>query len=160
MGQNIYAECLRSLYQWILMKFNRLIGLLAIFALIIPMVSAGSVESGNNVTTLDLPQANGFITREYYTITQGETDSYSCNVPVGTSTLQFDLDWFTPDYSLRLNIYRPDGSLYGSYHDDDDGREPDGRIYLKISNPASGLWKFKVYGERVTGTQLYAFSYF
>lgn len=159
-GQNIYAEHPRSLYRWILMKFNRLIGLLAAFALIIPMVSAGSIESGNNETALDLPRADGFITREYYTITQGETDSYSCSVPVGTSTLQVDLNWFTDDYSLRLDIYRPDGSLYGSYHDDDDGRKPDGRIYIGISNPASGLWKFKVYGERVTGTQLYAFSYF
>lgn len=142
------------------MKFNRLIGLLAAFALITPMVSAGSIESGNNETALDLPRADGFATREYYTITQGETDSYSCNVPVGTSTLQFDLDWFTPDYSLRLNIFRPDGSLYGSYHDGDDGRKPDGLIGFKISDPVSGLWKFKVYGERVTGTQLYAFSYF
>ncbi|KAF5042297.1 hypothetical protein DSECCO2_514060 [anaerobic digester metagenome] len=142
------------------MKLNRLIGLLVAFAIVVPMVSAGSIEIGENEATLDFPRADEFATREFYTIKQGETDSYSCNVPAGTSTLQLDLDWFTPDYSLRLNIFRPDGSLYGSYHDDDDGRRPDGQICLGISNPAPGFWTFKVYGERVTGTQLYAFSYF
>lgn len=142
------------------MKFNRLIGLLAIFALIVPMVSAGSIECRENEITLDFPRAGEFTTREYYTITQGETDSYSYNVPVGTSTLQVDLNWFTPDYSLKLDIYRPDGSLYGSYHDGDDGRGPDGQIRFGIHNPASGPWNFKVYGEQVIGTQLYAFSYF
>ncbi|WP_292519178.1 hypothetical protein [Methanoculleus sp.] len=142
------------------MKFNRLIGLLAIFVLIIPMVSAGSTGSERNEAVLGLSQADEFTTRGGYIITQGETHSHTCSVSAGISVLQVDLNWFTPDYSLKLDVYRPDGSLYGSYHDDDDGCEPDGQIRFGISNPVPGFWNFKVYGERVTGIQLYALNYF
>ena len=142
------------------MKLNRLIGLLVVFAIVVPMVSASNVGNENSEAVLDLPRADEFATRGGYIITQNATNSHTCSVSAGTSVLQVDLNWFTPDYSLRLNIYRPDGSLYGSYHDDDDGREPDGQIRFEISNPVPGLWKFKVYGERVTGTQPYVFNYF
>jgi hypothetical protein len=142
------------------MKFNRLIGLLAIFVLIVPMVSAGSIGSGNGEVTLDLLQADESTICGYYAITQGEIDSHSYSVSTGTSVLLVDLDWFTPIYSLRLNIFRPDGSLYGTYRDGDDGRAPDGWIQCEIPNPVPGAWKLQIYGERVTGTQPYALNYF
>jgi hypothetical protein len=142
------------------MTFNRLIGLLAVFALIVPMVSAGSIGSESSEVLLDLPQADEFTTRAYYTITQGETDTHGYSVAAGTSVLQVDLNWFTPSYSLRLDVYRPDGSLYGSYHDGDDGRDPDGQIRFEIHNPVFGSWTFKVYGESVTETQLYVLNFF
>jgi len=132
------------------MKFNRLITLLVVFSLIVPMVSAGNIEQCG-VASNPLDSA----TRTAYIITQGETDYHTYSVSPGTSTLSVDLNWFTDDYSLTLSIYRPDGSRYGYYHDLDDGGYADGRITLRINNPASGSWTCAVYGEDVTGTQPY-----
>ncbi|MGB4143744.1 MAG: PPC domain-containing protein [Candidatus Methanoculleus thermohydrogenotrophicum] len=159
-GTEYLSKISSKSYRWILMKFSRIIGLLAAVALIAPMVSAGGIGSGNDEVALDLLQADESATRAFYTITQGETDSHSYSVPAGTSALQVDLNWFTPDYSLKLDVFRPDGSLYGSYHDVDDGSYPDGEIRFEIPNPVSGPWMFKIYGERVTGTQLCVLNFF
>ena len=138
-------------HRWILMKISRVIGLLAVVAFIVPVVSAAGIGNENDGVAGLLSQADGYGTREYFTITQGETDTHLLNVPAGMSLLNVYLNWFTPDHSLRLEIYRPDGSLYGSYHDNYGGRL-DGRIRIDISSPASGTWRLKVYGESVTGT--------
>lgn len=138
-------------HRWILMKISRVIGLLAVVAFIVPVVSAAGIGNENDRVAGLLSQADGYGTREYFTITQGETDTHLLNVPAGMSLLNVYLNWFTPDHSLELEIYRPDGSLYGSYHDNYGGR-PDGKIRIDISSPASGTWRIEVYGESVTGT--------
>jgi len=140
------------------MKFGRIIGLLAVLVLIVPVASAGSIESENSGAALNLPQVDEFGTRAYFSISQGELDYHSYFVSSGASSLSVDLNWFTDDYSLRLGIIRPDGSLYGYYYDCDDGVIPNGRFRLTINNPASGFWTFTVYGESVTGTQPYSFN--
>lgn len=140
------------------MKFNRFIGLLVVFVIVIPIVSASSVGSGNSETMLNLPDADGSATRAAYTIESGETRYHGYYVSPGASSLSIDLNWFTGDYSLKLGVIRPDGSLYGYYHDDDGNDSLKGRIYLTISNPTSGSWTFTVYGEDVTGTWPYDFS--
>ena len=144
-------------HRWILMKISRIIGLLAVVAFIVPMVSAAGIGNGNDRVAGLLSQADWYEIREYFTITQGETDTHLLNVPADMSLLNVDLNWFTPDHSLRLEIYRPDRSLYGSYHDNYGGRL-DGRIRIDISSPASGTWRLKVYGESVTGTIPYALN--
>ena len=135
-------------HRWILMKISRVIGLLAVVAFIVPVVSAAGIGNENDGVAGLLSQADGYGTREYFTITQGETDIHLQAVPTGISLLNIDLNWFTPDHSLKLEIYRPNGSLYGSYHDDSGGRL-DGRIRVDISSPASGTWRLSVYGESV-----------
>ncbi len=139
------------------MKINKLIGLLVVFALIVPMASAGTIGNETDRDNEDLPQEKEFATRAAYTITQGQTNYHGYYVAPGTSTLSVDLNWFTDDYSLKLGVFRPDGSLYGYYYDD----EVDylkGRIYLTINNPASGFWTFTVYGEDVAGTWPYVIN--
>ena len=144
-------------YRWILMKISRVIGLLVVVAFIVPMVSATGIGSENDRSVGLLSQMDGYGTREFCTITQGETDTHLFNVPAGMPFLNVDLNWFTPAHSLRLEIYRPDGSLYGSYHDNYDGYL-NGRIRVDISSPASGTWSLIVYGESVTGTIMYALN--
>lgn len=140
------------------MKFNRLIGLLAVFIIVVPMVSASSVGSGNSEAVLDFPQADESAARAGYMIKSGETHYHGYYVSPGTSSLLVDLNWFTDDFPLKLGIFRPDGSLYGYYYDEDGDDNLDGRIYLTISNPASGSWTFTVYGENVPGTWPYVFN--
>ncbi|MDI6866925.1 pre-peptidase C-terminal domain-containing protein [Methanoculleus sp.] len=139
------------------MKISRIIGLLAVVAFIVPVVSAAGIGNENDGVAGLLSQPDEYGICEYFTITQGETDTHLFNVPAGMSLLKVDLNWFTPDHSLRLEIYRSDGSLYGSYHDNSDGRL-DGRTRVDISIPASGNWRIKVYGESVTGTIPYALN--
>lgn len=55
------------------MKFNKLIGLLVVFALIVPMASAGTIGNETDRDNEDLPQEKEFATRAAYTITQGQT---------------------------------------------------------------------------------------
>lgn len=91
--------------------------LLAVVAFIVPVVSAAGIGNENDGVAGLLSQADGYGTREYFTITQGETDTHLLNVPAGMSLLNVDLNWFTPDHSLELEIYRPDGGLYLEYQD-------------------------------------------
>ena len=93
------------------------------------------------------------------TITQGETDWHSLDVPSGKDELWVDLDWGDTSDSLTLTIYPPDGTVLGPYHDADDGKN-DARIALCISKSGglpSGTWNFKMYGERVQGVEDYSF---
>jgi len=139
------------------MKISCIIGLLAVVAFIVPMVSAADIGNENDGVAGLLSRVDGYGTREYFTITQGETDIHLFNVPAGMSLLSVDLNWFTPDHSLKLEIYRPNGSLYGSYHDNSGGRL-DGRIRVDISSPASGTWRLSVYGESVAETIPYVLN--
>lgn len=58
-------------HRWILMKISRVIGLLAVVAFIVPVVSAAGIGSENDGVAGLLSQADGYGTREYFTITQG-----------------------------------------------------------------------------------------
>jgi len=92
------------------------------------------------------------------TITQGQTDWYSTVVISGTPSLTMDLNWgYAPD-SLTLTILSPDAT-YGPYNDLSDGTT-NGRITLRASQTeglSPGTWRFKVYGEKVLGSQSYNF---
>jgi hypothetical protein len=92
------------------------------------------------------------------TITQGQTAWYSLAVPSGKASLITDLNWgYAPD-SLTLTILAPDATL-GPYYDVSDGTV-NGRITLMVSQAGGitpGTWRFKVYGEKVLGSQSYNF---
>ena len=95
-------------------------------------------------------------------VTQGETDWYQQYIP-GVPQIVVDLDWYNPSNSLTLTIYPPGGKeVLGPYYDADDGIT-NGRIYLSLTdsngeNLPGGTWRFKVYGEKVQGTQNYEFN--
>ncbi|AKB41124.1 hypothetical protein MSMAW_2133 [Methanosarcina mazei WWM610] len=91
-------------------------------------------------------------------ITQGQTITHNVNVGSGVNYLEVDLNWGDTSDSLTLTIYTPSGSKLGTYRDSSDG-STNGRIHLNI-DPSQGYveqgtWKFKVYGESVSGTQSY-----
>lgn len=116
--------------------------------------SAGySVTPGGN---LHMPAAMSPMTSG--TIIQGETDWYSTVVSSGTVSLTTDLNWgYVPD-SLTLTIIAPDATL-GPYYDISDGTL-NGRITLMVSQNGGitpGTWVFRVYGDKVLGTQSYNF---
>ncbi len=128
---------------------------------LVPGVSAQNVGTGNgyivrpaqdlNLPAVVLPMSAG-------TISQGQTAYYSKYVSSGTTTLVPDLNWGDASDSLTLTISAPDATL-GPYNDASDGMV-NGRIYLSISKPSgltAGTWNFRVYGERVTGSQGYSF---
>ena len=95
-------------------------------------------------------------------ITQGETDWYQQDIP-SVPEIVVDLNWYNPSNSLTLTIYPPGGKeVLGPYYDEDDGIT-NGRIYLSLTdsngeNLPGGTWMFKVYGEKVQGTQNYEFN--
>ena len=95
-------------------------------------------------------------------ITQGESDWYQQDIP-SVPEIVVDLNWYNPSNSLTLTIYPPGGKeVLGPYHDADDGIT-NGRIYLSLTdsngeNLPGGTWMFKVYGEKVQGTQNYEFN--
>lgn len=124
-------------------------------------VSAQNVEINNgyivrpvqdlNLAPLIQPLSAG-------TISQGQTVYYSKYVSSGTTSLVSDLNWGDTSDSLTLTITAPDAT-FGPYSDASDG-SVNGRIYLSISKTTGltpGTWNFRVYGERVTGTQSYSF---
>ncbi|MFA5266727.1 MAG: peptidase domain-containing protein [Methanoregula sp.] len=124
-------------------------------------VSAQNVEINNgyivrpvqdlNLAPLIQPMSAG-------TISQGQTVYYSKYVSSGTTSLTPDLYWGDTSDSLTLTITAPDAT-FGPYSDASDGTV-NGRIYLSISKTTGltpGTWNFRVYGERVTGTQSYSF---
>ncbi|MFA5267570.1 MAG: peptidase domain-containing protein [Methanoregula sp.] len=92
------------------------------------------------------------------TIMQGETDWYYHYIPSGTASLTTDLYWGDTSDSLSLTIIAPDGTL-GPFYDSSDG-VINGRITLSVSRAGGlppGTWSFRVYGEKVTGSQVYNF---
>ncbi len=91
-------------HRWILMKISRVIGLLAVVAFIVPVVSAAGIGNENDGVAGLLSQADGYGTREYFTITQGESDTHLLNVPAGMSLLNVYLNWFTPDHGSVTKV--------------------------------------------------------
>ena len=95
-------------------------------------------------------------------ITQEETGWYQQDIP-SVPEIVVDLNWYNPSNSLTLTIYPPGGKeVLGPYHDADDVIT-NGRIYLSLTdsngeNLPGGTWMFKVYGEKVQGTQNYEFN--
>lgn len=107
-----------------------------------------SSDTENSISLLRLTQY----------ITQGQTITHNVNVGSGVNYLEVDLNWGDTSDSLTLSIYTPSGSNLGTYRDSSDG-SVNGRIHLNI-DPSQGYveqgtWKFKVYGESVSGTQSY-----
>ena len=90
----------------------------------------------------------------YDSVRQGETDWFY--EYVSSSSFDVYLIWNNPSHSLTLTLYSPDGT-YQTFRDSSDGRV-DGKIVLTISNAQTGLWYFKVYGERVSGVQYYSLT--
>ncbi|AKB54123.1 hypothetical protein MSBR2_1287 [Methanosarcina barkeri 227] len=94
-------------------------------------------------------------------ISQGQTITHNVNIGSGVNYLEVDLNWGDTSDSLTLSVYTPSGSKLGTYHDSSDG-SVNGRIHFSI-DPSQGYvqqgtWKFKVYGESVSGTQSYTFG--
>ncbi|MDI9395252.1 MAG: hypothetical protein QM426_07475 [Euryarchaeota archaeon] len=88
--------------------------------------------------------------------------TYNVNVGSGVNYLEVDLNWEDTSDSLTLSVYTPSGNKIGTYRDSSDG-STNGRIHL-IIDPSQGYvqqgtWKFKVYGESVSGTEDYTFSF-
>ena len=94
-------------------------------------------------------------------IVQGQTINHYVSVGSGVSWLEVDLNWGVPSNSLALTPYTPSGVSLGTFHDSYDG-SVNGRIHMDIY-PSQGYiqqgsWRFKVYGESVSGTQQYTFN--
>lgn len=92
-------------------------------------------------------------------ITQGETMWQTKSVSPGTSSMFVDLNWGNTANSLTLTVMAPDGTL-GPYYDSSDGTI-NGRIYLVISQSTGltpGSWSFRIYGDKVSGSQKYSFA--
>ncbi|MDW5549707.1 hypothetical protein [Methanosarcina sp.] len=94
-------------------------------------------------------------------ISQGQTITNNVNVGPGVNYLEVDLNWGDTSDSLTLSVYTPSGSKLGTYSDNSDG-SVNGRIRINI-DPSQGYvqqgtWKFKVYGESISGTQSYTFN--
>lgn len=97
-------------------------------------------------------------------ISKGQTITHGVSINSATvKYLEVDLNWGVASKSLALTAYTPSGTNLGTYHDNYDGKVLNGRIHLNIY-PSSkvyidqGAWKFKVYGESVSGTQSYTFN--
>jgi hypothetical protein len=93
-----------------------------------------------------------------YSITQGEIDWYSVDVPRDKQKLSVRLDWGDTSDTIALTIYDHTTAV-GTYYDSDDGKT-DGCICLSISRSTPltpGTWYFRVYGEEVEGTEDYTF---
>ncbi|WP_410507189.1 hypothetical protein RSJ42_10180 [Methanosarcina hadiensis] len=103
----------------------------------------------------------GFSTKSTQSITQGQTITHNVNAGTGVNSIEVDLYWGDTSDSLTLSVYTPSGSKVGTYRDNFDG-SVNGRIHLNI-DPSQGYvqqgtWKFKVYGESVSGSQSYTFT--
>jgi len=131
-------------------------------AMLIPLAAAEDVETTDAyiVTPAFNDSKPHIVPLTQGTITQGETDWHSLYVPPGVDELWVDLDWGDTDDSLTLTIYPPGGAELGPYRDIDDDGKKNARIFLRIyksSGLPSGIWYFKVYGERVQGVEDYSF---
>lgn len=94
-------------------------------------------------------------------ISQGQTKTHYVSVGSGINYLEVDLNWGDTSDSLTLSVSTPSGSNVGTYRDNSDG-SVNGRIHINIDPSqgyvAQGTWKFKVYGESVSGTEDYTFN--
>jgi len=150
-----------------------IIGLIAV-----PTVSAekGYSENSKNKVVLDSADKNYIVSPWIenssgtenllsilltQSVSQGQTITNNVNVGSGVNYLEVDLNWGDTSDSLTLSIYTPSGSKLGTYRDNSDG-SVNGRIRINI-DPSQGYvqqgtWKFKVYGESISGTQSYTFN--
>ena len=69
---------------------------------------------------------------------------------------------YLENFFINLDLIKKSREVLGPYHDADDGIT-NGRIYLSLTdsngeNLPGGTWMFKVYGEKVQGTQNYEFN--
>lgn len=162
------------------MKTYKVLILCVIIGLMtIPAVSAekGDSENANTKVILDSNEQdyivspwieNSFDTENplfsillSQSISQGQTITNNVNVGSGVNYLEVDLNWGDTSDSLTLSVYTPSGSKLGTYRDNSDG-SINGRVHFSI-DPSQGYvqqgtWKFKVYGESVSGTQSYIFN--
>lgn len=98
-----------------------------------------------------------------YDIKQGENKVHKATVPPGTTVLTLELNWGNTQSKLSLTPYDPDGTKIDTYSDEDDSKGINGKISLKISSEngmESGVWKFKVKGVSVVGSEDYTFGAF
>lgn len=113
------------------------------------------IENSSNVENSVLSM------RSIWYISQEQTITHKINVVSGVDYLEVYLDWGDTSDSLRLQIYTPSGNNVGTYHDDFDG-SINGMIHLRIDpsqgHVEEGTWKFKAYGESVSGTEDYTFN--
>ena len=151
-----------------------IIGLMAV-----PAVSAKEAYAENSETKIILNSAgkdyivslsteNFFDTESFIfpqrstqSISQGQTITHNVDVGSGVNYLEMDLNWGDTSDSLTLSVYTPSGSKLGTYNDNSDG-SVNGRIRINI-DPSQGYvqqgtWKFKVYGESVSGREDYTFN--
>ena len=159
---------------WKVLVLCFIIGLMTV-----PAASAGKGYSENSNTNVILDSdgkdyivspstENSFDTESFIfpqrstqSITQGQTITHNVNVGSGVNYLEVDLNWGDTSDSLTLSVYTPSGSKLGTYRDNSDG-SVNGRIHFSI-DPSQGYvqqgtWKFKAYGESVSGTQSYTFG--
>lgn len=100
-------------------------------------------------------------TKSIQSIVKGQTIVHSVKVDSGAKSLEVDLNWGDKYDALRLSSYTPSASNLGTYRDNSDGNV-NGRIHISIS-PSNGYmqqgtWKFKIYGEIVSGKEDYTFN--
>lgn len=96
-----------------------------------------------------------------YYIKQGESKYHKATVPSGTTIIDLELNWGNTKSSLSLTPYDPDGTRIDTYYDDDDSDGINGKISIRISSNnglESGVWKFKVKGVSVVGSEDYSFG--
>lgn len=159
---------------WKMLILCFIIGLIAV-----PTVSAenGYAENSKNKVVLDSTDKNYIVSpwiensfdtensvcslRSTKSISQGQTITHYMSVGSGVNYLEVDLNWGDTSDSLTLSISTPSGRNLGTLRDNSDG-SVNGRIHLNI-DPSQGYaeqgtWKFKVYGESVSGTEDYTFN--
>ena len=100
-------------------------------------------------------------TKSINSIKKGQTIIHSVNVGSGAKSLEVDLNWGDKNDALKLSSYTPSASNLRTSRDSSDG-SVNGRIHISIS-PSNGYmqqgtWKFKVYGEKVSGGEDYTFN--
>ena len=95
----------------------------------------------------------------YGTVSQGGTETYYFNVPANTKRLEIALVWGNSLNSMSLTIMKPGNTYFGPYYDAYEN-QLNGVIPLIITaNPiTSGLWRFDVKGENISGTQSFSLT--
>jgi hypothetical protein len=159
---------------WKMLILCFIVGLMAV-----PAVSAEKGYSENSKNKVDLDSADkDYIVsswienpfdiensvsplRSTKSISQGQTITHYMSVGSGVNYLEVDLNWGDTSDSLTLSISTPSGRNLGTFHDNSDG-SVNGRIHLNV-DPSQGYveqgtWRFKVYGESISGTEDYTFN--
>lgn len=92
-------------------------------------------------------------------IKQGKSNTYGVSVGSGATFLEVDLNWGDKTDSLTLSSTKSGSKVV--YRDKSD-KKTDGRIHIIINPPKQGSmegpWGFKIYGEKVSGTEDYTFA--